>query len=369
LVRAALSSASADFRKGESVIEAPVLLRIPYEQWFVPPRCRAMRAEWFMDEGAVMVRVVDPEDAPIAYRFRPGSPSPDHDHENEYAVRIHQGNFWWPLSWGDGKFRLGPVEFKIFAAKGLPLAVAAIDPSISVPLRRWPLRLFDANSARSVGSSDKGYRWGWANSNALRVMFCGNEVLVEAGEPVFYAVPCRGGVEIDVGPSAWDRWNERRAMPGPDREQRRDCARRGLAFGVEELENELRILADRGTNARRGIQVETIRSEGSAHAAALLCARALAEFLWEEAGRHGFWTDALRQSVPALANAGEPNASPEDLRHRDVLEQIAATKNTVIVREFAREIRDARDILARWRALGITGFAAADEAAIALLAT
>jgi hypothetical protein len=51
-----------------------------------------------------------------------------------------------------------------------------------------------------------------------------------------------------------------------------------------------------------------------------------------------------------------------------VLEQVAASKDSAVVRGFFREIRDARDILARLNSLGDVGFAPEDEAALANLA-
>ncbi|MGO4510170.1 hypothetical protein AB4Z51_24450 [Bradyrhizobium sp. 2TAF36] len=348
--------------------EVPLTIRVPYEQWFVPRRCRTMRPDWFMDQRPVMIPLVEPEEAPIAYRIKSNPLPLAPDECRDYAVRVLDEKFWWPLSRSDGKGFVSPAEFSQAAATGLPQAVLAIDPSISVPTGRWPLNLFDQGSVRSVGESDRELRWGYVQANRLRLAFCGNQVLVEAGEPVFYAVPSRGGVEIDVGPSAWDRCKQRDELPGPDRQQRREAARKGLAFGLGEVEGGLRVLADNGFGVHRTADIEILICASETGAAALLCARALAEFLWEEAGHDGFWTDALKRSVRAIANSGAPGASAQDLVHRDVLEQIAWSNDTVVLREYFKEVRAARDILARWKVLGISGFAAKDDAALALLA-
>jgi hypothetical protein len=228
--------------------ETPLKLRIPYAQSFIPPRGRKMRTAWFLDEDAVMIRAIEPDEAPVAYRVG-SKPLPlDPGARREYAIRSFEGKLWWPLSWHEGP-AMNSGQFAVIAAQGIPIAVLAIDPSIAVPLRCWPLGLFGKDPVREEGDSDKGERWAWAQRNATRVVFCGGEVLVEAGEPVFYALPYQGGVDIEIGPSAWDRRNERHAMPGPDREQRRDCARRGLAFGIDELE---KAAPKRGRRTARG---------------------------------------------------------------------------------------------------------------------
>lgn len=355
-------------RETRSVNEVPVILRVPYEQWFVPPRCRTPRPEWFLDEGAVMIRVVQPEEAPVAYRVK-SRPLPLYpEHGRDCDVRIFEGKFWWPLLHDNGRRFVEPAEFQRYAKEGLPLAVLAIDPSISVPTGRWPLILFDDGAARTVGESDKDLRWGYVQANRLRTAFCADKVLVEAGEPIFYAVPSRGGIEIEVGPSAWDRCGAYSAMGGPDRQQRREAARLGSAFGAGELDTALRSFSERGVGVHQNAELELLMSSSETGAAALLCGRALAEFIWQEAGREGFWTAALKNSVPAVAGAGAPFATAEDLVHRDVLEQISASRDPVILREFFREAQDARDILTRWKSLGISGFAAKDEVALALLA-
>lgn len=244
----------------------------------------------------------------------------------------------------------------------------AIDPSISVPSGRWPLKLFDEDSVRSVGESDKELRWGYVQASRLRLAFCGNQVLVEAGEPIFYAVPSRGGLEICVGPSAWDRCKQRGELPGPDRQKRREAARQGLAFGFGELDSGLRVLADNGIGVHQSADIEILSCASETGAASFLCARALAEFLWEEAGHEGLRADVLKRSVRAIADSGLPKASAHDLVHRDVLEQIATSGNAIVAREYFNEVRAARDILARWKVLGISGFAPKDEAALALFA-
>jgi hypothetical protein len=180
---------------------------------------------------------------------------------------------------------------------------------------------------------------------------------------VFYAVPCPGGVEIKIGPSAWDRWNEPHVLPGPDRAERLGCARQGLAFGLDEFDTETRILTDRGNGVQLGDEIETIHPHHGHNTAPLLCGRALAEFLRDEARQEGYWTETLRRNVPATAVDDEPDST---LVHRQVLEQLAACSG-LAMREFAPELRAARDILARLNSFGGEQLSAEDFTALARL--
>ena len=148
--------------------ETPLKLRIPYAQSFIPPRGRKMRTAWFLDEDAVMIRAIEPNEAPVAYRVG-SKPLPlDPGAGREYAIRSFEGKLWWPLSWDEGP-AMDSGQFAVIAAQGIPIAVLAIDPSIAVPLRCWPLGLFGKDPVREEGDSDKGERWAWAQRNATRV--------------------------------------------------------------------------------------------------------------------------------------------------------------------------------------------------------
>jgi hypothetical protein len=78
----------------------------------------------------------------------------------------------------------------------------------------------------------------------------------------------------------------------------------------------------------------------------------MAEFLWSEVRREGYWTDSLRRSVPILASTRDADATTEDLPHREVLGQLASSKDMAVRNEFFNEIRDARDVLRRLRSFG-----------------
>lgn len=351
--------------------EIPLTLKIPYAQKFVPRRCRNMQTAWFLDEGAVMIRDSEPHEAPVAHRIQSRSLplDPSEPGLRQYDIRSFEGKFWWPIAGRkDDRYpwwkpEMDREQFADLAAEGKSVAVLAIDPSICIPLQQWPSREFGTVQCRTEGECDKGQRWAWAHRNALRVAFCGDDVLLECGEPVFYAVPCPGGVEIKIGPSAWDRWNEPHVLPGPDRAERLGCARQGLAFGLDEFDTEMRILTDRGNGVRLGDEIETILPHHRRNTAPLLCERALAEFLRDEARQEGYWTEHLRRNVPATAADDEPGST---LVHRRVLEQLAACSGPAM-REFAPELRAARDILHRLNSFGREQLSKEDEAALGSL--
>jgi hypothetical protein len=167
-------------------------------------------------------------------------------------------------------------------------------------------------------------------------------------------------VEIKIGPAAWDRWNEPHVLPGPDRAERLGCARRGLAFGLDEFDTETGILADRGNGVQLGDEIETVHPHHGGNTAPLLCERALAEFLRDEARQEGYWAETLRRNVPATAVADEPGST---LVHRLVLDQLA-TCSGLAMREFAPELRAARDILHRLNSYGREQFSEEDFAAL-----
>jgi hypothetical protein len=289
-------------------------------------------------------------------------------HGSSYSIRSFKDSLWWPLIGSRGFIGLG--DFVCLAAGGDEGALLAVDPSIETPLDVSPLRpdaYFEQNLWRTIGNSTIGERWARAHIGASRMMFCEDKVYLEAGEPIYYLVHSmvRGAFDVAVGPSALDRRGTPEIrLPGPTAWARLECARRGTAFAIGEFDEEVRTLLDRGNSVSGRPQVETVLQFHAPDTAALSCARALAEFLWREACREGYWTDSLRRSVPILGSTRDPDFTTENLPHREVLEQLASSKNTVIRDEFFNEIRDARDVLRRLRSFGHGTLA---EAALSVL--
>jgi hypothetical protein len=349
--------------------ELLLTLRIPYTQEFVRRRCRNTETERFWDEGQVLVGTVKPDAAPVAYRVSDTDALAERRlHGSSYSVRSFKGSLWWPLIGSRGFVKI--EDFVRLAAEHDEGALLAVDPSIETPLKVSPLRpedYFERNPWRRMGNSTNGERWARAHIGASRMMFCEGKVFVEAGEPVYYLVhsAVRGAFDVVVGPSALDRRGASTVgVPGPSAPARLECARRGTAFAIGEVDEEIRTLLDRGNSVSGRPKVETVLPCHAPDTAALSCARAMAEFLWSEAKREGYWTDSLRRSVPILARTRDADATTEDLPYREVLEQLASSKDMAVRNEFFNEIRDARDVLRRLRSFGHGTLAEDDEAAL-----
>ncbi|MDO8943320.1 MAG: hypothetical protein Q7U75_09065, partial [Desulfobacterales bacterium] len=348
-------------------------LRIPFIQEFVRRRCRNTETERFWDEGQVLVSTVEPEAAPIAYRVsESGAPAERPPHGASYCIRSFKGSLWWPLIGSRGFVEVG--DFVRLAAEGDEGALLAVDPSIETPLDVSPLRpevYFEQNLWRTMNNSSIGERWARAHIGASRMMFCDDKVYLEAGEPIYYLVhsAVKGAFDVAVGPSAPDRVGTSAVcLPGPGRRTRLECARRGTAFAIGEVDEEIRYLRDRGNSVYGRPKIDAVQCQAP-DIAALSCARAMAEFLWSEARRDGYWTDALRRSVPILASTRDPNAATENLPYREVLGQLASAKDMAVRNEFFNEIRDARDVLRRLRSFGHGTLGEEDEAALWSLGT
>lgn len=344
-------------------------LRIPFNQEFVRKRCRKTETVRFWDDGQVLVGTVEPEAAPVAYGVSEIDGLAERClHGSSYFVRSFKGSLWWPLIGSRGF--VGIEDFGRLAAEGDEGALLAVDPSIETPLDVSPLRpdaYFEQNLWRTMGNSTNGERWARAHIGASRMMFCEDKVYLEAGEPIYYLVHSmvRGAFDVAVGPSALDRRGTAAiGVPGPSASARLECARRGTAFAIGEVDEEIRTLLDRGNSVSGRPKVETVLQCHAPDTAALSCARAMAEFLWSEARRDGYWTDSLRRSVPILASACDPDATTENLPHLEVLGQLALAKDMAVRNEFFNEIRDARDVLRRLRSFGHGALAEEDEAAL-----
>jgi hypothetical protein len=185
----------------------------------------------------------------------------------------------------------------------------------------------------------KGAEW-----DASRVIFCEGHVLVDAGDPVWYAVhhaPTRS-FDLFIGHSNLDRPNtDVYFTPGPDRGIRMTCARLGRAYGIDEFEAGVRSLGGASNIHRRSEIVAT--SNRSTASAADICARALAQYLWEIAWRY----PDLRKAMPSVANAGNREPPPETLPHRQMLEQLVCFEDRTLTRSFSFLIADAQRILER----------------------
>lgn len=347
----------------------PIRVRIPYTQAFIRRRCRNTETERFWDDGWIIVDTVEPDVAPVAYRVSETDALAERrEHGSCYAVRSFRGGLWWPLMGNQGF--VGIADLLRLLPAHHDGALLAIDPTIETPLNvslLSPENYFERNPYRTMGASDRDERWALARRGATQMFFCDGNIYVEAGEPLFYLVhtPTKGMLGVAVGAAALGRRGTPAiGIPGPSSRTRAESARLGTAYAIGEVEDEIRLQLCRGNSVFNSPKIEIVLECHLPDTAALLCARVLAEFLWSEARRDGYWTDSLRRSVPTLAYSRDDNATSDFLPFRETLEQLASCKDQAVRNEFFNEIRSARDVLRRLRFLGHGTLDAEDEAAL-----
>jgi hypothetical protein len=331
--------------------------RFTYPVDYILKGCRkAWRAD-LTGECEVAIREIDPADAPVAYEITCLKSGSHHE------IRIFDGSLWWPML--ENSVPLRATDFMAMAKNDRETASAILDPSHRTydELRPTFEEFFENRVVR-----EKGFRSAWsersvgAEREASRMIFCEGHVLVEAGDPVWYALlvhETRDSYDLFIGHSALDRRNAAGySTPGPDRGIRLTSARMARAFGLDEIE------AAFGSLSGRLIQYKSeivARQDLSTGPAAELCARALAHYLWEKAR----WYPGLRCAIPAIASAH--GAPPEELPVRQMMEQLAMYQDPYENRNISFLITDARRILERLSAL--ERLAEEDTTALAALAT
>jgi hypothetical protein len=332
-------------------VEEQVELRIPYVESYVPAGRRKPKHFAFWSTLPIGVLRVEAGDLTPAYRVIPperraNAPS--------YAVRSFRGALWWPVSAGD--VAMTPAAFRARAARG--------DMEI--------VGMLGAETFRSVYESRESFhaefpygktvadtreqQWTRAQRGATeRILFCGDEVLLDAGEPIHYF----GSYADFVGPAFSNRH-----VKLPSRDSNREwIAHRGAAYGVEEIEKRCAggVAFDPGRRLERiEVLVERHRIDG----AALACARALV--------RHLVW----RSMLPTVCGARLRQrfaGSFSNLDDRD-LTDVELCRNVLHMARIRDDRKDltwengvARDILKRLDELSPPRFDDVEDEALATL--
>lgn len=348
-----------------------VKVSIPYRQVYrLPLPKRKLWREWFSELVEVRIDKVDPDDAPVAYEvwFLSGKDR----RESSYQVRSHSGGLWWPL---DGERGLDLVEFGNILAEGRPESLALLDPSFedAIEEQPWPWRPLpeeyrpaDHDLNNLVDATVRAQR------GASTTMICGDRVFIRAGEPIFYAV-------------AYDPYDDKKLSfmlgvadpkrtcsgnthfePGPSRSSREECARRGFAFGIEEMDEAKHALEARGYATVRYEDVDTSLELHRAGTAPLMCARELARYLLAESGKAKPHGARLREQIPIL---GEAKAEHSNDMCVEALLELCASRDPYVAFNFRNEVRAAKTILHRLGAGLKTALAPEDDEALARLAS
>jgi hypothetical protein len=338
--------------------------RFSYRREYILRGGRKPKSVFLNDDCFVTVGEIEPGAAPVAYTLS----SLDLDDPREkHEIRAFAGSLWWPV-WGAS----GPLQasdFRALVENDWNVASAILDPMH----RTYRFHGLTADEYfKDIVIREKGSSSTWtqqvakAHRDASRIIFCQGRVLVDAGEPVWYVVPsenARDDLDLLVGHSSLD-WRESAGYftPGPQRHVRLASAFHGRAFGLAEIEaatDDLIKLS--GRICVRSKIVSTF--DRPAVPAAELCARALAEHLWDIAWMH----PDLRKAMPAVALARHPDPAPEMLPYREILEQLISLQDTYLKRNLAHLRDHAREILGRLRTVGAPSLAEEDDAALAAL--
>lgn len=334
--------------------------RFAYRRHYVPKGHQKLRRVDVNGECHVTISEVEPDAAPVSYKIS-SLDKPQESHE----VRSYAGSLWWPIYSASGPLKAS--DFRDLTETNWEVASAILDPlHRTYKFHGVTEQEFFENLEirKDKGSSTFDQQSAGANRDASRMLFCQGRVLVEGGDPVWYFIPredARDGVKLVAGPSSLDR---RAAagyfMPGPDRHVRLGCAWRGHAFGLAEIEAAKEVWTEHDPTIHEKSEIEATTDRPAA-SAANLCARALAEHLWDIAWMH----PDLRKAMPAIANASHPNPAPETLPYWEMLRQLISLKDNYLRRNLSHLILSARAILGRLDAAECQPLAEEDDAALA----
>ena len=343
--------------------------RIPFRQVFKRlPHGRKRYYDWFRGEVELKIEVIDPVSAPVAYEVRFGPDTAPR--ALGYQIRSYRDELWWPLG-GDYNYVVHHETFRTFLEEGRFLEyLALLDPSCRSYDGRWPLDPFpywlkdvehELNNAEDRRKA--------AEVGSCRTIICGDGVYVAAGEPILFVTGDGNSLWLTVGVSDEDREcnDKSHAEPGPNRDTRKACARRGFAFAIDEMEEGVRALSGRGYNVNGTYSIEVRLERHRPETAAVMCAQELAASLFEECSGDGRRAEALRAGIPILG-AVQDKLEALGLR-AEILGQLCASSNPVVAYDFLEERRAARSILERLDRFGLgLSLEPAHEEALALLA-
>jgi hypothetical protein len=312
----------------------------------------------------VAIAEVEPADAPVAYRVLSSEP----DFRPSYEVRAFDGSLWWPInSYGNP---LEPAAFLALAASNWERASRVLDPMHrTYYVDGIPIEEFLAETRVSKGRfvSDREQQAKQAERDASKVIFCGDRVLVDAGDPVWYAVLDEDArcFNLSIGHSDLDRvcldqkYGVGFFTPGPDRGVRIRCGRLSQAFGLDEMSFALQTIADLNCAFRIDSEIVPLSARVPGPAAEL-CVRASAQHLRNIAG----WRPDLRRAMPELERASAKTRSDFD-SDALMLRHLVGRPDPVLRNAHAQLVAEARQVLDRLDSL--QPLAEEDEAALSML--
>lgn len=309
---------------------------------------------------------VDPAEAPVAYSISSGEPN----YNEGYEVRSFNGSLWWPVS--DYGNPLEKSAFLSLVTTDWERASRVLDPMH----RTYYLNAetFDEFLARTkvrdgTFASDRELQAKQAEWDASRVIFCGERVFVEAGDPVWYAVldDSTRHFDLSISHSDLDRAHADRKhgarffTTGPDRSVRIECGRLSRAFGLGEMPLALQTIAD--LKCELGLSSKIVAlSNHVPGPVAELCVRASAQHL-RDISR---WRPDLRNAMPELQDTWSIEDRFDIHSDTILLRSFVSRGHPALWDGHAQLVEDARKVLDRLASH--EQLAKEDEAALSRLA-
>jgi len=331
-----------------------IAARLPYRQAFLRPRRRTTDYGWFRRDEQLRIDVVDPDAATVAYEVWLGPETSPRT--SGYQILSYDDCLWWPLGGDYGR----ACHFENYAdmlGRGATEALVSLHPAFAQCTSHSPpdpipaeLTLVDNDPYNNLADC-----LAFAHQGANETIIFGNGVFVEAGEPIFYAVPDERdpkslALQIGVSHTSRECGGTNLSEPGVALLDRKSSARRGHAFGIDELDEGLFALSERGYRLHHRSRVDVLIKQHRAETAPLLCARELAEFLFDESFGLNRKAEGLRANVPVIHAADD--AQEVGGLSVATLEQLRSSCDAIVAYEFLRERRDAAAILKRLDSLG-----------------
>lgn len=248
-----------------------VTIPMDYRQKYKLPRCRKFESVFLTEKVTVAIREIEPGAAPVAYRVYAND---RYCAARLHEVRSHDGSLWWPLTGQDGPISV--PQFLELAADGEVSSLLRFDPVKEYGIRTHLsyAEFFADLRVKEMGECDRDERFAKTSRGAARVTFCDGQVFINGGIPVWYVIFDIGTSRLEfwLGHAAWDIEDTRDFWTaGPDWRTRRACYRGSRVCGLDELDTEMRYLAQfHGLHFRS--RIDTVESHWHPpEAAALLC--------------------------------------------------------------------------------------------------
>jgi hypothetical protein len=342
------------------MIYEEVKLLVPYTESYVPEGRRKVFHVNFPSELPVKIHRIEAEDAPPAYRiveFVRGS------ERNSYFVRSFANSLWWPITdWSSDSNAVVPVssaKFVELAGQGHPTLLEMLGVSVGSPVEKSRDEYYRRKPYKRIVGSTLEQQWVRAQRGAMeRIVFVDDMVFLEAGEPIYFV----GDGSITAGSCSLDRPLSLRDHG----DLRKPRAREGLAFAIEEIDDEIRTFDDfEEIEFVHTAKIEPLVERFRSDAAALTCAHALIESQWIYLTLNCAGGRKLREGVPALATPGLDIRTAKQ-NYKTILEQIKAMPNGT-GREFRYLTSRASSILRRLDSFSSAPLTEEDEAALSIL--